>query len=157
MRNPVWSRHRLLTCLALMSPALLGSPAAVGQEPARASFAVVNRKTLPTDKIECERIAVGEPDDYKPCVALLPNGELLLTAFHQYKKDSDKVLEQNLLFRSKDGGRAWSPPAALDLLGREPYLTVLQDGTLFLTGHLLAQDVRNKQGYTHGYLAGRES
>ena len=29
-------------------------------------------------------------------------------------------------------------PLDLDLLGREPYLTVLKDGTLFMTGHLLA-------------------
>ena len=83
---------------------------------------------------------------------MLPNGELLLTAFHQHKKDGGKVLEQNLLFRSKDNGRTWSMPERLDLLGREPYLTVLKNGTLFMTGHLLANDVRNKFGYTHGYL-----
>jgi hypothetical protein len=152
MRNPVWSRRGLLTCVALMGLVLLGPPAAVGQVPARDSFTVANPKKLPTDKIECERIAVGEPDDYKPCVALLPSGELLLTAFHQHQKEGGKVLEQNLLFRSKDGGRSWSKPEALGLLGREPYLTVLKDGTVFLTGHLLAQDVRNQQGYTHGYL-----
>ena len=40
----------------------------------------------------------------------------------------------------------------LDLLGREPYLTVLKNGTVFITGHLLAQDVRNKWGYTTGFL-----
>jgi photosystem II stability/assembly factor-like uncharacterized protein len=113
---------------------------------------VVNRKTLSADRIECERVALGEPDDYKPCVALLPGGELLLTAFHQHQKGKGKVLEQTLLFRSKDGGRTWSKPAKLDLLGREPYLTVLKDGTLFITGHLLANDVRNRHGYTHGYL-----
>src|SRR5205807_9370795 len=85
-------------------------------------------------------------------IAQLPSGELLLTAFHQHKKDGGKVLEQNLLFRSKDGGKTWSEPAKLDLLGREPYLTVLKHGTLFMTRHLLANDVRNKHGYTHGYL-----
>ena len=41
---------------------------------------------------------------------------------------------------------------APDLLGREPYLTVLSDGTLFLTGHLLAADVRNPHGYTCGFI-----
>jgi BNR repeat-like domain len=113
---------------------------------------VANRKSLSADKVECERIALGEPDDYKPCVAQLPSGELLLTAFHQHKKEKGRVLEQTLLFRSKDGGETWSGPEKLDLLGREPYLSVLKDGTLFLTGHLLADDVRNKYGYTHGYL-----
>ncbi len=131
--------------------ALFPAPAS-GQEPMRDAIAVVNRKVLSADKIECERIALGEPDDYKPCIALLPSGELLLTAFHPYEKEKGKVFEQNLLFRSKDGGKTWSKPEKLDLLGREPYLTVLKDGTLFMTGHLLAQDVRNKLGYTHGYL-----
>jgi hypothetical protein len=113
---------------------------------------VVNRDKLAADRIVCERISLGEPDDYKPCIAQLPDGELLVTAFHQCKKDKDEVLEQTLLFRSRDGGRTWSKPEPLDLLGREPYLSVLKDGTLFITGHLLANDVRNKHGYTHGYL-----
>jgi len=131
---------------------LIASSLGLGQGPARDSFPVLNRKKLTADKIDCERVALGEPDDYKPCVALLPDGELLLTAFHQHRKDGGKVLEQNLLFRSKDGGKTWSKPEKLDLLGREPYLMVLKDGTLFMTGHLLANDVRNKHGYTHGYL-----
>jgi hypothetical protein len=118
----------------------------------REVVSVANRKTLSADKVECERIALGEPDDYKPCVAQLPSGELLLAVFHQHKKDKGKVLEQTLLFRSKDGGKTWSKPEELGLLGREPYLSVLKDGTLFMTGHLLANDVRNLHGYTHGYL-----
>ena len=131
---------------------LIGSTFTCGQELPRESFAVLNRKTLSAEKIDCERIALGEPDDYKPCITLLPSGELLLTTFHQHKKEDNKVLEQNLLFRSKDGGKTWSKPEKLDLLGREPYLTVLKDGTVFMTGQLLANDVRNKHGYIHGYL-----
>ncbi|HJT78432.1 MAG TPA: sialidase family protein [Gemmataceae bacterium] len=102
--------------------------------------------------LPCERIPLGEADDYKPCIALLPGGELLLTAFHQYPRPGNKVLEQTLLFRSQDGGRTWSKPEKPDLLGREPYLTVLKDGTIFLTGHLLAGDVRNRWGHTCGFL-----
>lgn len=102
--------------------------------------------------ITCERVALGEPDDYKPCVAKLPDGELLLTAFHQFQREGNQVLEQSLLFRSTDGGRTWTAPERLALLGREPYLTVLPDGTLFITGHLLAQDVRNAWGDTCGFL-----
>lgn len=107
---------------------------------------------LQGSSIPCQRIALGEPDDYKPCVARLPGGELLLTAFHQYKRDPDKILEQSLLFRSKDGGKTWSKPEKLDLPGREPYLTVLKNGTVFITGHLLVQDARNQWGYTTGFL-----
>lgn len=99
-----------------------------------------------------ERVALGVPDDYKPCIAKMPDGELLLTAFHQHKKENGKVLEQTLLFRSLDGGKSWSDAEELPLLGREPYLTILKDGTIFLTGHLLEQDVRNTWGYTTGFL-----
>lgn len=113
---------------------------------------IVEAKSLPNEKLPVERISLGEPDDYKPCVAKLPKGDLLLTAFHQHKRDGNKVLEQTLLFRSADGGRTWSEPQPLDLLGREPYLTVLKNGTIFITGHLLAQDVRNQWGYTTGFL-----
>jgi hypothetical protein len=116
------------------------------------SIRVAERKLLPIESIPCERVPIGEPDDYKPCIARLPGGELLLTAFHQYQKDGGKVMEQNLLFRSRDGGKTWLGPEKLALLGREPYLTVLRDGTIFITGHLLKQDVRNEHGYTHGYV-----
>lgn len=132
--------------------AALLAKAAAGQGGAPDRIPVQNPRLLPAQPVPCERIAVGEPDDYKPCLALLPDGDLLLSAFHQYPRDGGKVMEQNLLFRSRDGGRSWSPPEKLELLGREPYLTVVRDGTLFITGHLLAQDVRNRHGYTHGYL-----
>ena len=115
-------------------------------------ISIANPKTLPAERLACERIPLGEADDYKPCIAQLPSGELLLTAFHQHKRAGEKVLEQTLLFRSPDGGRTWNGPQQLDLLGREPYLTVLKDGTVFITGHLLANDVRNEWGYTTGFL-----
>ena len=135
-----------LTCHILM----IG--AATADDQVRNLIAVRNPKGIKVDSIACERIQVGKPGDYKACVAKLPNGELLLTMFHMHKKDDRKTLEQNLLFRSKDGGRSWSGPRKLDLLGREPYLSVLKDGTIFITGHLLTQDVRNPHGYIHGYL-----
>jgi hypothetical protein len=125
---------------------------AMAQDAKQRSITVANRQQLPYDALSCERVAIGEPDDYKPCVAQLPGGELLLTCFHQHPRDGKRVLEQNLLFRSQDGGSTWTGPEKLDLPGREPYLTVLRDGTVFLTGHLLANDVRNQWGYTCGFL-----
>jgi photosystem II stability/assembly factor-like uncharacterized protein len=113
---------------------------------------IASARSLPAAKLDCERVGLGEPDDYKPCIARMPDGELLVTAFHQHKREGNKVMEQTMLFRSPDGGRSWSRPEKLDLLGREPYLTVLNDGTVFITGHLLAQDVRNEWGYTTGFL-----
>jgi len=148
--HPVARRHFYGLCLAA---AVIASATAMAHaEDPQATIPIHNRQRLPADAIFCERNALGEPDDYKPCIARLPDGELLLTAFHQHKRDGGKVMEQTLLFRSKDGGKTWSQGQELDLLGREPYLTVLPDGTIFITGHLLAQDVRNTWGYTCGFL-----
>jgi photosystem II stability/assembly factor-like uncharacterized protein len=133
--------------LGLCLPALCGLAA----DPTH-KIRVENPRSLPAAGVTCERVPLGEPGDYKPCIAQLPDGELLLTAFHQHKKEGGKVLEQNLLFRSNDGGKSWSQPLPLELLGREPYMTVLKDGTIFMTGHLLAQDVRNTFGATCGFL-----
>ena len=110
------------------------------------------RELLAFDSLPCERVPIGEADDYKPCIGQLPDGELLLTCFHQHQREDKKVLEQTLLYRSQNDGRTWLGPEKLDLLGREPYLTVLSDGTVFVTGHLLASDVRNTWGYTTGFL-----
>ena len=38
--------------------------------------------------LPCERIAIGEPDDYQPCTARLPDGELLLSCFDQHPANS---------------------------------------------------------------------
>jgi hypothetical protein len=102
--------------------------------------------------VDAERIPVGVAGDYKACVAMAPSGELLLVAFHQYQLPARKYYEDMLLFRSKDGGKTWSKPQTLGLLGREPYLTILKDGTIFITVHLLANDVRNKDGYTYSFI-----
>jgi hypothetical protein len=147
---PAWPAGRaLLLAAAAVAAAPYSMPAG---EPAREFVEVLNRQTLAGDRIECQCVPLGEPDDYKPCVARLPDGRLLLTAFHQYARPGNKVLEQTLLFESRDGGLNWLAPRKLDLLGREPYLTVTNDGALFMTGHLLANDERNQWGYTTGFL-----
>ena len=150
MRNA--ARYWLGSVLASLGLAGNGSVPAFGQEGRFATVTVANPVVLPAEPIACERIPLGEPDDYKPCVARLPGGGLLLTAFHQHKREGGKVMEQTLLFRSADGGKTWSNPEKPDLLGREPYLTVLADGTIFITGHLLAADTRNRWGYTCGFI-----
>ncbi|MFH1009358.1 MAG: sialidase family protein [Candidatus Latescibacterota bacterium] len=108
-------------------------------------------------QIPAERIPFGVPGDYKPCIARLPSGQLLMVAFQTGRKaegsriiagqDVPLMHEEIILFRSTDGGRTWSDSQALDLPGREPYLTVLSDGTLLMTVHLLVQDIRNTWGY----------
>ena len=117
---------------------------------------VVNPLTIGRDHLPAERIPLGVPDDYKPCVALMKDGDLALVAFHQYELEKPRIREDIILFRSSDGGRTWSGPEELSrergLLGREPYLTVLDDGAMLITVHLLKQDVRNKDGYVHAYV-----
>jgi hypothetical protein len=109
-------------------------------------------KVLPVDKIPCQRIPLGEVEDYKPTIVRLPGGELVLSMFTGRRLENGKVAEQAILYRSADGGRTWSKRELPDIAGREPALSVTEDGTLFITAHLLGQDVRNKEGYTHSYL-----
>ena len=107
-------------------------------------------------QIAGERVPIGVPGDYKPCIALLPDGTLLLAAFAPFQLEQGKTREEILLFRSGDGGATWSAPVNLTtaqgILGREPYLTVLQDGTVLMTVHFLTQDVRNPTGYTRSFV-----
>jgi len=111
----------------------------------------MNPKVLKVDRLPVERIPVGEY--YKPCMAKLSNGELCLVAFRSVKLGEGKIREDIHLFRSADGGKTWDDGRVLgELLGREPYLTALSDGTLLMTVHLLQQDVHNKAGYTQSYL-----
>lgn len=113
---------------------------------------VRNPKTLAIDKIPCERIPLGEVDDYKPSIALLRSGELLLTMFNGVRRDDGKILETVVIYRSRDGGNTWAGPEKPDLPGREPSLSVSKDGTVFITAHLLKQEVRNQDGYTYSNL-----
>lgn len=135
-----FSLRALAVCLTLAQPVFAAD-----------TIPIHNPHRLPP-ALPAERIPLGEPNDYKPCVARLPDGELLLTAFQPVETKNGKTREQELLFRSKDGGKTWSAAEKLPLLGREPYLTVLKDGTIFITGHLLAQDERNEWGVTCGFL-----
>lgn len=113
---------------------------------------VRNPVSLSVDRLAAERIPVGVPGDYKPCIAKLPTGELLLVMFYAHYLDDGNYQEDIILYRSQDGGVTWSQRQVLPLLGREPYLTVLKDGTVFITVHLLAAEWRNMDGYTHSYL-----
>ena len=144
-----------LAGLVVLAFCLIAEPVVAAQEQKPVPIRILGAMTLTGDPIPAERIPVGEDDDYKPSLGLLPNGELLLTAFHQHKQPGNKVLEQNLLFRSRDGGKTWSKAEKLELLGREPYLTVLRDGAIFITGHLRALPIINRVRRRHAQEAGR--
>ena len=145
---PVSFLSSLLVATALAGP-VLGQPAKDGSPP----IVVRHNKQIAVNTISCRRIALGEPEDYKPSVVQLPSGDLLLVVFSGKQVGGGKIREITRTYRSKDQGLSWSGPELHPLLlGREPYLSITRNGTLFITGHLLRQDIRNTHGHTHSYL-----
>ena len=112
---------------------------------------VLNPKALGKTQLVSERVHIGIAEDYKPCIARLPDGELLLVAFHA-PREGGVPEEYAFLYRSGDGGRSWSRRRRLEVLGREPYLSVTSDGTVFLSTHLLPRARGNREGYTQSFL-----
>jgi hypothetical protein len=95
------------------------------------------------------RVAVGIPGDYKPDLVLLPTGQLLLVLFIPITNPNGTYQENMILYRSSDGGITWGARETVPLLGREPYFSLLSDGTLFITASFLSTDFRNTAGYTY--------
>ena len=122
----------------------------------KVTIEIENPQRLAGKTITGERVELGSPGDYKPCVAKLPGGELALVAFVPGQLEKNKAREEILLYRSTDGGRTWSGPENLTikkgLLGREPYFTILSDGTMLITVHFLIHDVRNPSGYCRSFV-----
>jgi len=118
---------------------------------------VNNPRRLPGWTIPCERIPVGRPGDYKPSLALLPGGELLMCTFAS-SGPLDKeghFHETTTLWRSADGGKTWSDrDDRNDVIGREQFLTCTSEGTLFMSSHLLWMDTAHPggEGRYHSYL-----
>jgi len=138
--------------LALLSVVVVLCSDSVCVQDSTSFIEVRNPRKLSANRIPCERIALGKVGDYKPTIAVLPGGELLLSMFSSRRLDTGKVAEQTVLYRSADGGRTWSAREEPDIAGREPALSVTRNGTVLLTTHLTGPDVRNKDGYTHSYL-----
>ena len=104
--------------------------------------------------IPAERVPLGQAGDYKPAVAKLANGELLISAFRPDPTvKGQKKHEDPILLRSSDGGRSWSSAQVLkNLPGREPYVSVLSDGTLLMTAHVHTWELINEDGVCHSYI-----
>ena len=113
-------------------------------------------RRLPGWQLPAERIAIGRFGDYKPSLALLPDGELLLVAFHKTGTYGEPDFHERTTFwRSGDGGKTWSDRDDRDdLIGREQFLSRASDGTLFMTSCLLPEDnaYPGGVGRFHGYL-----
>lgn len=114
-------------------------------------IAVENPRAIGTDRLAAERIPIGITNDYKPCVAQMPDGELLLIGF-QAPVGRPLSEEYCFLYRSRDGGRTWPKRQDLDFQGREPYLSVTRSGVLFVTTLVLARARGDTDGYAYCYL-----
>jgi len=115
---------------------------------------VVNPTTFPEGPLAADRTALGVANDYKPWIAKLSNGDLLIVAFCFSPVDGvDGYMERAVFWRSSNGGRTWGPRVERrDVHGREFALNVLRDGTILMPCHLLARDVSNTAQYTHSKL-----
>lgn len=117
---------------------------------------VNNPRRLSGWTIGCERIPVGRAGDYKPSLALLPDGTLLMVTFHQTgTQGKDDFHEVTTLWRSSDGGKTWSDRDDRDdVIGREQFLSCTFEGTLFMSSHLLWMDTAHPggEGRYHSYL-----
>jgi hypothetical protein len=125
-----------------------------GQTGASAWPDVINVRdpvTLP-DQLRAKRVPVGLAGDYKPDLVVLASGEILLAMFQPVTNSNGTYQENMILYRSEDGGLTWGARDELPLLGREPYFTLLDDGTLFITAALSSADYRNTEGYTYAIV-----
>jgi len=144
--------------LLLANAGAAQEPAENGEEPVLSGedfIAVKNPVRLPP-RLAAERIPLGLPGDYKPSIALLKSGEVLVVA-HELVQEPFR--ERLITFRSPDGGRTWSPREVhSEVFGREFFLTVLSDGTLLMTNHILPQDANNEElnaaqkGYWYSHI-----
>jgi hypothetical protein len=112
---------------------------------------VRNPVTLPSQK-PAQRVSVGLTGDYKPDLVTLPSGEMLLAMFQPVTNPNGTYQENMIMYRSEDDGQTWGTRDTLPLLGREPYFTILTDGTLFITASFISADYRNTEGYIYAIL-----
>ena len=127
---------------------LLALESTVAETTDQDTIQIRNPRELSVSSLPAERTPVGIRADYKPCIARLPDGQLILTGFFAEGVPGEYIF----IYRSTDVGKTWSERQKLDLLGREPYFSMLSDGTLLVTTHLLPAARGNDQGYIQSYV-----
>ncbi len=145
----------LIAFRGLLAALACGAEQSATEQPIK----IVNPQRLAPDDIAAVRTPLGLPNDYKPWIAQLKSGELLIVGFCYGGTPSDKLppgvsyLERAIFWRSRDEGRTWQPREERpDLHGREFALNCLADGTLLMPCHFLANDAANQAGYTYSKI-----
>lgn len=154
------SLRALLLASLIACETLLGNPAWPGENSsAPRPIKIAFPKLLAADDVAAIRTPLGLPNDYKPWIAELKSGQLLIVAFCYGGAPSNKLpqgepyRERAVFWRSSDAGRTWSPREERgDIHGREFALTCLADGTLIMPCHLLGNDAANKAGYAYSNI-----
>ena len=75
MPIPLFSQYALATALIMMVPYPARSDSPHGDIP------IVNGSHITLTSLKAQRVALGIPNDYKPWLVPLKNGQLLLVAF----------------------------------------------------------------------------
>jgi len=149
-----WLAIKMLLVVGFVAAPLLTGPASAeysehGKIDTSRPIRVLRPLKLP-NTLPAERIAIGP--GYKPSLARLPHGKLVMIFFTS-EKNNEEYHEFSKLCRSTDNGKTWSVPVRVelgpgqDLLGRENWLTSIDDGTpdglLFTTNHIIRADSQN--------------
>ena len=148
-----WFRGALQVAIAiLLLVTQLTEPAVAetrGKLDSSRPIRVLRPRELPAT-LPAGRLQVGP--GYKPSLARLPNGELVMM-FFTWERREGFYHEHAKLCRSIDQGTSWSDPVRVelgpgkDLLGRENWLTAIDDGSphglLFTTNHIIRVDAEN--------------
>ncbi|MDA1177555.1 MAG: exo-alpha-sialidase [Planctomycetota bacterium] len=116
------------------------------------SITVHHPRQIPP-QLAAQRNLVGIANDAQPTLGMLPSGDAILVLSHSYDDVAPgKVQDEQFLSRSADGGRKWSRPVGIPLIGRHPHMTTLPDGTILVTSFLMANDTANVPGYASTFL-----
>jgi len=95
---------------------------------------VLHPRKLPAWSLPARRTAVGIADDYKPSMAMLPDGELVMVGLYGETHEDGTCREWTPLWRSADGGKTWIDLRDFGDYGMM-YIRVirLSDGRLLMT------------------------
>ena len=119
------------------------------------SLQVVNNKAL-SPRIPAELVELEGNYNFKPYIAELPDGEILMSLSHTHDEEAvtgGTLTVHPVTYRSADGGRTWGGGRHVPEMvgGHEPAVTVI-DGVVFVTAHF-GKPPRNDPiaGHDHFY------